>query len=75
MPGKDDPLSQTRPWEDERFGVTLFLEGSTMSKARQAFLERARELDSGVDERTWNTAWMAAVAAISYVLEGRTKPK
>lgn len=75
MPGKDDPLNAAGPWEDPRAGVTLLLEPETMGKACKAFFERAHEIDSGIDERTWNTAWMAAVAAFDYMMQGRTRPR
>jgi len=76
MPAKDDPLGASqRSWTDPRSGTTLWLEPETMSEAREAFYQAYRKIDPNTDEQTWTTAWAAAIAAFSYMMEGRTRPK
>jgi hypothetical protein len=73
--GKEDPLNQQQPAPR-----ALYLGGENNEVARdnwwQAFQEyRGRQaLHDEADRRTWDIAWAAAIAAHSYVWEGRLGP-
>jgi hypothetical protein len=71
MPGKDDFLGNK----------TLWLDSDSMAVARERFWmafargDRLREIKNfGPDRRTWDIAWAAAVAAMSYVMSGSLGP-
>lgn len=67
---KDDPLNQT-----------LFLDGDSMVTARDNWWRAYQEgrgrtaLHDEDDRHAWDISWAAAIAAISFVLEGRTGPR
>jgi hypothetical protein len=77
MSGKDDPLGQSRPAPR-----ALWLGKENMVEARdnfwKAFLDTRPDLVGHSDDTTahavWDIAWAAAIAAFSYVMEGRTEP-
>jgi hypothetical protein len=77
-PTKDNPLEPERPgWRDGN--VTLWLEREGMAEARenfwQAFAAIPDVYDTRNERRTWQIAWAAAIAAFSYLMEGRISPK
>lgn len=78
MPGKDDPL-ESKTHYDARSGQTLWLEADTMNAARDNYWQAYHRLNpTGVgnldDRHTWDVAWAAAIAAFTYVQQGRTRP-
>ena len=68
-------------------GRTLWLDRENMEQARlaffQAFMERnevripqaLKYNDAGFQKGVWDIAWAAAIAAFSFLQEGRTAPK
>ena len=86
---KDDPMDSSasagdpteRPWAAR--GRTLLLEPDTAAEARSAFFAAFDERFPDYHERMgrqfvsdiWDISWAAAIAAHSYVWEGRTKPR
>lgn len=79
MSFKDDPLrTDTSRFADR----VLYVEPESMQKARHAFWVAYEQsvATSGPPsltptEQDWNMAWAAAVAAFSYLMEGRTGPR
>ena len=70
---KDNPLEGA-----SRFGnKTVWLDQATSDEARDKWFEAYCEIDaSAVSQRQqWDIAWAAAVAAHSYIFEGRIGPK
>jgi hypothetical protein len=82
MPSKDNPLENDRPGyrTDSR---TLFLEREGMLEARKnffaAYVDATRVQSDVPFEPTaraiWDIAWAAAIAAFSFIQEGRIKPR
>jgi hypothetical protein len=74
---KDNPLQGASRHGNQ----TIWLDRETGDEARDkfwaAFQEyRGREaLHDEADHRAWDIAWAAAIAAFSYVMEGRIGPR
>lgn len=72
---KDDPLESSRPPGRK---ATLWLEREGMEEARANFWQAYEQTLLGqtpADRRTWEISWAAAIAAFSYLMEGRIAPK
>jgi hypothetical protein len=77
---KDDPLGQMHPRR------VLWLGKENMAEARdnyyRAYQDYWRQNAPAMfsahtmpEKHDWDTAWAAAIAAFSYLMEGRTEPR
>ena len=77
MSYKDDPLQQKTggPYAKR----ALWLDRENAGEARENYWDAFKEyvevdLDDA-DKRTWTISWAAAIAAFTYMMEGRVEPK
>jgi hypothetical protein len=68
VPSKDDPLNSGNTTFG---GRTVWLDRDNMELARANFWRQYHELDPSVAQHDWDVAWAAAIAAYSYLMEGR----
>jgi hypothetical protein len=76
MSFKDDPLQE----HHSPGGRTLWLNRENNTEAREAYWRAYHRMyPTGVgnldDKHTWDVSWAAAIAAFTYMMEGRTEPK
>ena len=69
---KDNPLEGATRYGNQ----TIWLDAQTSIEARDKFWAAMSEHFPGsADKHTWDIAWAAAIAAFSYVQEGRIGPR